>query len=148
PQYAPTVVGRLLAYDPSGDCDGHFTSSKFQVNNNCYNYACDIATNSYAQPGRIHEFFLEKEGGPTGSVIGRGAQLDGLLSIGGADTSLEYLAKFASEHQPGHIVALLISPPENSVRWRGDYHWVRCDSLERTFWSQKDGSDQVTDFDF
>jgi hypothetical protein len=147
-QYAPTVVGSSLGYNPSGDCDGHFTSSRFQPNNNCYNYACDIATNSYAQPGRMQGFFLQSQGGPTGPVIRRGAELDGLRWIAGGNVSVADLVQSVSEHKPGHLVALLISPADSLVDWNGDYHWVRCDTANCASWSQKDGTDQVTDFDF
>lgn len=147
-QYAPTVTGSSLNYNPSQDCEGHFTSSRFQANNNCYNYACDIATNSYAQPGRLQGFFLLKHGGPTGDVIVKGAEMDGLVRIGGEEAGIHELAKHVSDYNPGHLVALLISTPDGSVGWKGDYHWVRCDTTNCTSWSQKDGSDQVTNFDF
>jgi hypothetical protein len=145
-QYAPTVTGSPIGYNPSQDCDGHFTSSKFQPNNNCYNYACDIATNSYAQPGRMHGFFLKQRGGPTGTVIVSGAEMDGLVWIGGGEVSVADLVGYILKQKSGHLVALLISKPE--VNWYGDYHWVRCDTLDCKSWSQKDGTDQVTNFDF
>ena len=147
-QYAPTIVGSWLAYNPSKDCAGHFTSSRFQANNNCYNYACDIATNSYAQPGRIHGFFLQSQGGPTGPVIVRGSQMDGLVWIADGNVSVADLVQSVSKHSPGHLAALLISPADRSVGWKGDYHWVRCDAANCASWSQKDGTDQVTNFDF
>jgi len=36
------------------------------------------------------------------------------------------------------------------ANWPGDYHWARCDNSSDACdsWSQKDGSDQVTNFDF
>jgi hypothetical protein len=37
-------------YDPKNDVQGHFISH--QTENNCYNYANDVATDSFAQPGR------------------------------------------------------------------------------------------------
>ena len=37
-------------YDPNNDLQGHFVSH--QTENNCYNYANDVATDTFAQPGR------------------------------------------------------------------------------------------------
>ncbi len=37
-------------YDPKSDVQGYFLSH--QTENNCYNYANDVATDSFAQPGR------------------------------------------------------------------------------------------------
>jgi hypothetical protein len=150
PQYAPTVIGKSLAWDPAGDCDGNFMSCKFQTNNNCYNYACNIATNSFAQPGRMHGLFLsDVTGGPTGHDVVKGAALDGLISIGDGEIPIEELRKRLPKDRDGHIVGLLISSADSSVGWPGDYHWVRCDD-DASFrsWSQKDGGDQITNFDF
>jgi hypothetical protein len=143
PQYAPTVVATTLAYAPATDCDGCFMSYKFQANNNCYNYSCDIASNSFAQPGRMHGFFLE--GAPAGADVVKGAELDGLLALGDERADLIPLEDGAVSH----YVALLISPADTSLGWPGDYHWVRCDdNVAFRSWSQKDGGDQVTNFDF
>jgi hypothetical protein len=144
PQYAPTVVGTSSGYNPPSDCNGNFMSYKFQANNNCYNYSTDVATNSFAQPGRMHGFFLPSNF--TGADVVKGAQMDGLLLLSGK-TMAELPAQIAGKS--GHIVALLISPPDNTLGWPGDYHWVRCDASALPFtWSQKDGGDQVTNFDF
>jgi hypothetical protein len=150
PQYSPTVVGTSLGFEPARDCDGNFTSSKFQTNNNCYNYACNIATNSFAQPGRIHGLVLSGPAGDlTGNKVVEGAELDGLIKIGGNEVSSRELNNHVPKDRDGHVVALLISLPDNVVRWPGDYHWVRCDdNTSFNSWSQKDSGDQITDFDF
>lgn len=143
PQYAPTVIGTSLAYAPATDCDGYFMSYKFQANNNCYNYSCNVASNSFAQPGRMQGYFFA--GAPTGPDVVKGAELDGLVYVG------EGPADLAPQEGDGvaHYVALLISAPDTSLGWPGDYHWVRCDdNVSFSSWSQKDGGDQVTDFDF
>ncbi len=146
-QYGPTVVGTTLAYDPAGDCAGSFMSYKFQPNNNCYNYSCDIASNSFAQPGRMHGYFLA--GAPTGPDVVKGAQLDGLTYVGDTLESESPEVGPSDSDTGGHYVALLISPADTPNGWPGDYHWVRCDDMTNySSWSQKDGSDQVTDFDF
>jgi len=139
-KYGPTVgnYGPTI-YAPPTDCSGAFMSCQFQPNNNCYNYGCDIASNSFAQPGRQHGIFLSFP--PTGPAVVAGAQADGLQWIG-TDYPTGYL-----NSPDGHPVALVISAGDESLGWPGDYHWVRYDQ-ETGAWSQKDGGDQVTNFDF
>jgi hypothetical protein len=52
--HTPTLPLRgpdtVPAYDPKDDVQGHFISH--QTQNNCYNYANDVATDTFAQPGR------------------------------------------------------------------------------------------------
>jgi hypothetical protein len=146
PQYAKTIVGQALCYDPATDCQGYFTSSKFQVHNNCYNYALDIASNSMAQPGRKHG--LVWTGDVDGDQVVKGAQLDGLILVGQPGATINNLRDLEPQYGNGHFVALLIAPPVDEVTFPGDFHWVRCDDLEYSRWSQKDGPDQVTNFDF
>jgi len=157
PQYSPTVYGTSTKYNPAGDCEGNFTSFKFMVDNNCYNYACNVATNSFAQPGRA-------TGNPyktmTGEAVVAGAVSDGLVLIEGGDTiTLDHVKKNlrhqALTEQEGHLVGLMISEPDSTVGWPGDYHWCRCDNTwaavndgAQMTWSQKDGPDQMTNFDF
>lgn len=145
PQYSPTVVGTSTEYNPAGNCDGNFMSYKFQVNNNCYNYSTNIATNSFAQPGRMTGKPLQT--GWTGQNVVDGAVSDGLIYIGNSDITKEDAKKQVTDME-GHIVALMISAPDTSVSWLGDYHWARLDDIETLKWSQKDGGDQVTNFDF
>jgi hypothetical protein len=146
PQYAPTVIGEDAGYDPATDCQGYFTSFKYQVHNNCYNYAVDIATNTMAQPGRRHGMTMP--GDVDADRVVRGAQADGLILAGEPGTPLSDVLEQAPDLGDGHLVALLIASPDHSVGFPGDYHWVRCDDLESSSWSQKDGPDQMTDFDF
>src|SRR5438067_1564068 len=83
PQYADTVFGTSVRYDPANDCKGYFTSSKFQAHNNCYNYAVDIATNTIAQPGRRHGILLSASLGPDNAdVVVKGAEADCLIHAG------------------------------------------------------------------
>lgn len=143
PQYSPTIVGKSTGYNPSENCDGNFMSYKFQPNNNCYNYSTNVATNSFAQPGRMTGKPLSK--GWTGQDVVDGAVSDGLIYVG---KTLEELHKYAKNAEQGHFVALMISTPDSSVSWPGDYHWARLDDISTNSWSQKDGGDQVTNFDF
>jgi hypothetical protein len=118
-------------------------SYKFQPNNNCYNYAANVATNSFAQPGRMTGKPLHS--GWTAKDVVDGAVSDGLKLVG---ETLEELNHYAKNAEEGHFVALMISTPDHSVSWPGDYHWARLDDLKTNSWSQKDGIDQVTNFDF
>ncbi|MFX0557034.1 hypothetical protein ACOCEA_09550 [Maribacter sp. CXY002] len=143
-QYAPTVFGKYNGYNPPTDCDGYFMSAKFQPNNNCYAYGCVITSNSFPQPGRINGYLLPANF--TGQDVVKGATMDGLKDVG---ASLEQLKTHQeSNANAGHYVALLISPTDATNGWPGDYHWVRCDDIQLSTWSQKDGGDQVTNFDF
>jgi hypothetical protein len=91
-----------------------------QPHNNCYNYANDQITNTFAQPGRAH-------GKGTAVMQCRNvevaAQADGLKPV----------PNFTAPLGPGHgwYVALVI--------WPGvDYHWYRQD--KNGCWSHKPGS--------
>ena len=59
PQYSATVYGEAAGrYDPAGDCQGNFMSFRFQPNNNCYAYGCNITPNTFPQPGRQSGYLL------------------------------------------------------------------------------------------
>ena len=163
-QYAPTVVGEAAGrYDPAGNCQGNFMSYKFQPNNNCYAYGCNITPNTFPQPGRRSGYQLvtsdfTRPFAELGALVSSYAVKDGLVLAG--STQQELLA-FKSSRQGtnpngvgagylgGHFVALMISTAGDK-NWPGDYHWARCDNSAGACdsWSQKDGSDQVTNFDF
>lgn len=149
PQYAATVTDNSSnpPYDPATNCKGYFTSFLFQANNNCYAYACNIATNTFPQPGRQSGYLIEQNtlDGPT---VMSYAEMDGLKYVG---TTIEDCLNYQPRHPSlnGHFVALMISPP-GDANWPGDYHWSRCDNStgDCNQWSQKDGNDQITNFDF
>ena len=154
PKYGPTVQTKGTGYNPAGDCNGNFMSNAYQPNNNCYAYGCNITPNSFPQPGR-------GSGAPnlwqnfTPEQVRDNAVSDGLIFVGYAmEDLLAHAAAENADGSNGHYVALMFSPPENNIggdpnaNWQGDYHWARCDSLSPMSWSQKDGSDQVTNFDF
>lgn len=167
PQYSSTVYGEAAGrYDPAGDCQGNFMSYKFQPNNNCYAYGCNITPNTFPQPGRHSGFLLtaadfKKSFADLGALVSSYAVKDGLEFVG---STLEKLFAFKSSKQGtnphvtdtlgagylgGHFVALMVSTA-GDANWPGDYHWARCDNSAGgcDSWSQKDGSDQVTNFDF
>ncbi len=165
PQYGSTVVGSAAAnYNPAGDCSGNFMSYKNQPNNNCYAYGSNITTNTFPQPGRQSGYLLTandfKNTLPKlGALVSSYAEKDGLQYVG---TTMNDILTFKSSRQGttppgllecgslgGHFVALMVSPA-GDANWPGDYHWARCDNSTGACnsWSQKDGGDQVTNFDF
>jgi hypothetical protein len=150
-QWAPTVQSSVAGFHPDTDCQGNFTAAKFQANNNCYNYACNIATNSFAQPGRRHMVkYTDGTGQLTQANVLLAAEADGLKLVGDSSMKLsDALAAANSDNpEPGHVVALLISVPDPSIDWKGDFHFVRCDNRHSSSWSQKNGPDQVINLDF
>lgn len=84
--------------------------------NNCYNYGCNIKTDTYAQPGKAHGV-SHSTTCPTVTVA---AQADGLVV-----TNVEKVCGTCT-----HVAALVISPGR-------DYHWYRLDDNGR--WSHKMG---------
>jgi hypothetical protein len=169
PQYSPTVYGEVAShYAPAADCEGNFMSFRFQPNNNCYAYGCNITPNTFPQPGRQSGFLLtaanfQQPFSDLGDLVCSYAVKDGLVFVGRSfeDLFVFKSRKQATDPQPqsqgglgagglgGHFVALMVSTAAEA-NWPGDYHWARCDNSSGACdnWSQKDGSDQVTNFDF
>lgn len=109
--------GALQANVPPYNPGKWNSSASVQQTNNCYNYANDLITNTFAQPGR-------GSGAPmrTSDCVdaGRGAVSDGLSSISNPfNTPIS-----------GHNTALVIWPGR-------DFHWYRLD--DNTEWSHKPG---------
>jgi hypothetical protein len=98
-------------------------------NNNCYNYANDKITNTFAQPGRGSG----QDGPYPPSCPGTGAAAvrDGQISIPNSDVT----------PAEGQIVALVISTTPGIL----DYHWYRRDS--NNMWSHKPGQTSVRNVD-
>jgi hypothetical protein len=102
-------------------------------NNNCYNYACNQRTDSFAQPGRGTNKMYTSLSGCTVAAGAISAKA-GAISDALVDTPL------ANNKCPakGHLVALVI--------WPGaDFHWYR--KGVNTLWSHKPGSTSVTNLD-
>lgn len=87
-------------------------------NNNCYNYANDKITNTFAQPGRGSGQIGPYP--PTCQGTGSAAERDGQITVSSA----------SSTPAQGHFVALVIWPGR-------DYHWYRLDRNAK--WSHKPG---------
>jgi len=104
------------------------SDSNIRTNNNCYNYANNKVTNTFAQPGR-----------GTGQIFGSLAGRD--VAAAAVRDGLEGLANpNAPQMTPvdGHFVALVIWPGN-------DYHWYRLDDLAQ--WSHKPGQTAARDYD-
>jgi len=96
------------------------------VKNNCYNYATDIMTYSFAVPGRASgaEF-----ASVSCSEIIPAAEQDGLVYLG--------LNKPSAIEDCLHLVALVVNGY--------DFHWIRQDNSG--FWSHKQGSSRASEVD-
>jgi hypothetical protein len=102
-------------------------------NNNCYNYACNQRTDSFAQPGRATGNMYTSLSGCS-VAAGQKSAKQGAVSDALVDTPLANNQCPAS----GHLVALVI--------WPGvDFHWYR--KGVNTMWSHKPGSTSVTNLD-
>lgn len=110
---APTVFA-APPYDP-----GKWNNNPYiMANNNCYNYANDKITNSFAQPGRgsgqMYTTF-------SCDNVGAASQRDGQILIPNPNVT----------PAAGQIICLVIWPGN-------DFHWYRRDS--NGLWSHKPGS--------
>jgi hypothetical protein len=123
---------RRVAYSPTTDLDGCFVTNV--ETNNCYNYACDILTNSVAQPGDGSGLCPSGHPGCIPSTcddVRHAAISDGLIWIGTERPT-------ALPSEGGHFVSLHM--------WEGEsFHWLRMDNT--TTWSQKDGYQPMKDTD-
>ena len=117
----------LTVYEPSVWND----NNGIQWNNNCYNYACNMQTGTFAQPGRA-----------TGNMYGlpidcpgvdNGARSDGLRSID--------CDRGCGCRDCCHQVALVVAPGASF----NDFHWYRLDRNGR--WSHKPGGTEATNLD-
>src|ERR1044071_2684019 len=102
-----------------------------QVHNNCYNYANNKITNTFAQPGRGSGASFTYP--PTGPGVARAAISDGLEALADPEA-------WQSTPGDGHWIALVISTDID------DYHWYRLDDLNAR-WSHKPGQTRARDTD-
>ncbi len=101
-----------------------------QRNNNCYNYATNYRTNTFAQPGRSSGQMYTSLSGcsvAAGKISAKqGAVADSLLDLPGANNKCPL---------KGHLVALVVAPDY-------DYHWYRKGFDGK--WSHKPGGTRAT----
>jgi hypothetical protein len=121
----PLVCRCAPLYEPNWWNDGASGGAR-QFTNNCYNYACNYRTDTFAQPGKASGAMWSQLQCPNVSVA---AVHDGLTAT-----------KVTAIRCPteGHLVALCMWPAF-------DYHWYRMgrDGL----WSHKPGGMPVTNLD-
>jgi len=114
------VCGPL--YEPTWWNDG----GQKQLNNNCYNYATNYRSDTFAQPGRAAGAMYSSFS--CASVLPASVK-DQLEDVPGANNKCP---------PQGHLVALVIAP-------NIDFHWFR--KGRNRFWSHKPGSTAVTNVD-
>jgi hypothetical protein len=94
--------------------------------NNCYNYATNYRTDTFAQPGLAAGSMYTALNCPS---VGQAAVKDDLINAAKANNKCP---------KEGHLVALVIWP-------NVDFHWFRKD--RNGFWSHKPGSTPVRNVD-
>ncbi|MBN1656621.1 MAG: hypothetical protein JXA30_22810 [Deltaproteobacteria bacterium] len=128
PQMATVAAYAKTLVVPKFEPNVWNSSASIRKRNNCYNYANNKITNTFAQPGR-------GSGSMFGSLVcddvRAAAERDGLQWYSATDNP-------AMTPIEGHFVALVIWPEE-------DYHWYRLD--DNTYWSHKMGDDPARDTD-
>ena len=97
-----------------------------QPHNNCYNYATNYRTDTFAQPGRAAGAMYTSF---TCGSVRPAAIADSLIAAPAANNNCP---------KEGHLVALVIAPGQ-------DFHWYR--KGRNGFWSHKPGGTPVTNVD-
>ena len=122
----------------SGGCDRNQRNHQNhkQGKNNCYNYACNIQNDTYAEPGRGSGKPLPPYPVPiVHDDIATAARADGLTPVKREETCPKCCYK----------IALVFSPHPDNPNLGLDYHWYRQNDNGR--WSHKRGNTKVTDKD-
>ncbi len=113
-------------YEVSQFNPGFWNTPAVQPNNNCYNYARNWRTDTFAQPGRAHG---AKWTALTCPNVATAAMADGLVKRCNC---------LPIEEWPRRLVALVMDPG-------GDYHWMR--HQRGGFWGHKPGGGTARNFD-
>lgn len=100
-----------------------------RAHNNCYNYASNKRTDTFAQPGRGSGHIYTAI---TCSAVSQAALNDGLH---------RRYACFPDSEKPRYLVALVIAPGPGFV----DFHWYRKN--KEGFWSHKPGGTAARNID-
>ncbi len=115
-------------YEPNWWNDG----GQIQNNNNCYNYAANYRTDTFAQPGRgTGQIYTSIACAPVRDASVRDALIDTPKDNNKCP-------------KRGHLVALVIAPDFEGTGFP-DFHWYRKGPTGR--WSHKPGGGQVTNLD-
>ncbi len=120
-------------YEPEWWNDG----DQIQYNNNCYNYATNYRTDTYAQPG-------EATGTKWTDLSACDVAAPKISAKMGAISDCLIDDPWANNKCPqeGHLVALVIRP---GTEYTWDYHWYR--KGRNKYWSHKPGGTPVINFD-
>lgn len=122
----PPLIGKACFCAPDPDLAWWNDGATIQGNNNCYNYASNYRSDTYAQPGKAagqQYTSLSSCSVAAGSRSAKdGAIADQLVDLPDADNKCP---------KKGHLVALVIAP-------NSDFHWFRKGPNGR--WSHKPGS--------
>jgi hypothetical protein len=119
---APAGCKCAPLYEPAWWNDG----GPRQYNNNCYNYATDYRTDTFAQPGLAAGAMYTAL---TCAAVRPAAVADDLLDRPGANNRCP---------KEGHLVALVVAPGF-------DFHWYR--KGRNGLWTHKPGGTPVTNLD-
>jgi hypothetical protein len=127
---APPVEMAVCVYDTSPYNPGFWNNNATILrNNNCYNYASNKRTDTFAQPGRgCGQMYTAI----TCTEITRAALCDGLH---------RRYDCFPSSEAPRYLVAMVVAPGPGFR----DYHWYRL--MREGFWGHKPGSTPVRNVD-
>jgi hypothetical protein len=114
------LFDRRPGYEPQRWNDPYTPGVSYghQYRNNCYNYSCNKATDTFAQPGYAHGAQYVATDCPS---VSAGAQADGLTARPDGTPAAGNCC---------HTVALVMAPGY-------DYHWYRLDT--NGMWSHKPG---------
>ncbi|MFD0412247.1 hypothetical protein [Streptomyces sp. NPDC127108] len=118
------------AYDVTPYNPAFWNRPDTQPYNNCYNFAVNRRTNTFAQPGRAHGYTIPRT--VRCSEVSLGAQRDGLRIWGNCQPagSLRYVVALVTGTFPGNI---------------RDYHWYRLHP--GGYWAHKPGGTPARDVD-
>lgn len=127
PPAPPNIDAVACTFDATPYNPNWWNNDQYRLlNNNCYAYACNIATNTFPQPGRWGGFYPYPF---YCNYVYHAATIDGLVDYTDCQPDSSY---------PRYLVALVIDPTV-------DYHWYRRAS-ER-YWGHKPGSTLVRNWD-
>jgi hypothetical protein len=122
-RWPPRILCRCAPlYEPDWWNDG----GQRQYNNNCYNYATNYRSDTFAQPGLAAGAMYNSF---SCASVKPAAEADELIDTPRANNKCP---------KEGHLVALVIAPS-----W--DFHWFR--KGRNGYWTHKPGSTQVTNLD-
>ncbi len=104
----------------------YWNHGSIQANNNCYNYATNRRSDSYAQPGQASYAMFHN------------LNCDEVFKAASADLGLTPTQPFAFGESDETLIALVVAPDY-------DFHWYRRDNTN--LWTHKMGGERASSFD-